>query len=44
VLAKALETGAALVATLGLTDAKGTPLCASVRPPIIGWSVAGAPK
>jgi Family of unknown function (DUF5990) len=28
-----------LVGRLGLTDAKGQPLCASVRPPQIGWFV-----
>jgi hypothetical protein len=27
-----------LVARLGLTDAKGQPLCASVRPPLVQWS------
>jgi hypothetical protein len=27
-----------LVARLGLTDAKGHPLCASVRPPVVQWS------
>lgn len=27
-----------LVARLGLTDAKGHPLCASVRPPAVQWS------
>ncbi|MEV0406100.1 DUF5990 family protein [Actinoallomurus sp. NPDC050550] len=27
-----------LVARLGLTDARGHPLCASVRPPLIEWS------
>jgi hypothetical protein len=37
-----LEHAAALgvlVGRLGLTDAKGNPLCAAVRPPVIGWSV-----
>ena len=29
-----------LVARLGLTDAKGHPLCAAVRPPLIRWSAA----
>jgi hypothetical protein len=29
-----------LVGRLGLTDAKGNPLCASVRPPVITWSAA----
>ncbi|MDX2706991.1 DUF5990 family protein [Streptomyces sp. PA03-6a] len=27
-----------LVGRLGLTDARGGPLCASVRPPLISWS------
>ncbi|WP_405014820.1 DUF5990 family protein [Kitasatospora sp. NBC_01539] len=27
-----------LVARLGLTDARGTPLCATVRPPLVTWS------
>jgi hypothetical protein len=31
-----------LVGRLGLTDDKGGPLCASVRPPIIEWSAPGA--
>ncbi len=31
-----------LVGSLGLTDRKGNPLCAAVRPPVIEWSaVAG---
>ena len=38
VLAKAATSGL-LVGRLGLTDAKGQPLCASVRPPAIAWSV-----
>jgi Family of unknown function (DUF5990) len=38
VLAKAADSGL-LVGRLGLTDAKGQPLCASVRPPLIDWSV-----
>jgi hypothetical protein len=29
-----------LVARLGLTDAKGSPLCAAVRPPAVHWSTA----
>jgi Family of unknown function (DUF5990) len=32
------QPGARLVARLGLTDAKGNPRCASVRPPTIAWS------
>jgi hypothetical protein len=31
-----------LVATLALTDGKGGPRCASVRPPAIAWTVAPA--
>lgn len=30
-----------LVGTLRLTDAKGLPICASVRPPLIAWSPGG---
>jgi hypothetical protein len=40
VLDQALELGV-LVGRLGLTDAKGNPLCAAVRPPVIEWSAAG---
>jgi hypothetical protein len=40
VLAQAGDQGV-LVARLGLTDAKGNPLCAAVRPPLIEWSAAG---
>lgn len=29
-----------LVGQLGLTDRKGDPLCAAVRPPMIQWSAA----
>jgi hypothetical protein len=32
--------GGLLVGRLGLTDAKGHPLCAAVRPPLIEWSAA----
>ncbi len=32
------ETSGVLVGRLGLTDCKGHPLCASVRPPAIEWS------
>jgi hypothetical protein len=35
--AAAVESGF-LVARLGLTDAKGNPLCAGVRPPLVAWS------
>jgi Family of unknown function (DUF5990) len=37
--AAAVEHGV-LVGRLGLTDRKGNPLCASVRPPAIEWSAA----
>jgi Family of unknown function (DUF5990) len=36
-LADAIETGV-LVGRLGLTDDKGNPRCAAVRPPAIQWS------
>lgn len=35
----ASEPGHHLVARLGLTDGRGGPRCASVRPPAIAWSV-----
>jgi hypothetical protein len=38
-LKKAAQAGHALVGRVGLTDAKGHPRCASVRPPAISWSV-----
>jgi len=38
VLAQAAKTGL-LIGRLGLTDAKGQPQCAAVRPPLIDWSV-----
>jgi hypothetical protein len=38
VLGKAVEQGV-LVGRLGLSDDKGWPLCAAVRPPRIEWSV-----
>ena len=34
------EAQGALVGRLGLTDDKGNPVCASIRPPLIGWSAA----
>ncbi len=37
-LEQALNEGRPLVATLGLTDAHGHPICASVRPPDVVWS------
>ncbi|GAA3788311.1 hypothetical protein GCM10022226_03650 [Sphaerisporangium flaviroseum] len=39
VLDAAMRSGV-LLARLGLTDAKGQPLCAAVRPPAITWSAA----
>jgi hypothetical protein len=36
VMDAAIDSGV-LVGSLGLTDAKGNPLCASVRPPAIAW-------
>jgi hypothetical protein len=36
---EALRPGHHLVGSLGLTDSKGFPRCASVRPPDIAWSV-----
>ncbi|ADP82931.1 DUF5990 family protein [Pseudofrankia inefficax] len=41
VLTAAVQSGV-LVGRLGLTDAKGHPTCASVRPPQITWSAATA--
>ncbi|MGV9263040.1 DUF5990 family protein [Kitasatospora sp. NPDC003701] len=35
---EAAVRGGLLVARLGLTDAKGHPLCAAVRPPLVAWS------
>jgi ankyrin repeat protein len=37
---QALDTGRRLVCSLGLTDEQGHPRCASVRPPLVAWSVA----
>ena len=34
----AAATSETLVGALGLTDAKGHPLCARVKPPMIRWS------
>jgi len=36
----AAERGDRLVGRLGLTDGRGQPLCAAVRPPVIEWSAA----
>jgi Family of unknown function (DUF5990) len=40
-LERAVSSGGRLVATLGLTDEHGHPVCASVRPPAVAWSVEG---
>jgi Family of unknown function (DUF5990) len=37
---EAVGTGAVVEATVGLTDARGGPLCAAVRPPVIGWRLS----
>ncbi len=42
VVAAAGEPGQRLLATLALTDAKGAPRCAAVRPPAISWTAAPA--
>jgi hypothetical protein len=36
----AADPGRVLEAELGLTDAKGLPRCASVRPPLVSWRVS----
>jgi hypothetical protein len=36
----AAERSGRLVARLGLTDAKGHPVCARIRPPAVQWSAA----
>jgi hypothetical protein len=41
VLDEAARTGL-LVGRLGLTDAKGNPACAAIRPPTIEWSAGSA--
>ena len=41
VLAEARSSGV-LVGRLGLTDPKGNPTCAAVRPPLIEWTAATA--
>ena len=37
---RAVHEGRRLLASLGLTDEQGWPRCASVRPPLVEWSVA----
>ena len=41
VIENAMKLGL-LVGRLGLTDPKGNPFCAAVRPPVIEWSAAAA--
>jgi len=41
ILDEALAKAKPLVGRLGLTDEKGGPRCASVRPPLIEWKVGG---
>jgi ankyrin repeat protein len=36
---RVLSSGGRLVAELGLTDPRGDPVCASVRPPAVTWSM-----
>ena len=40
VLQQAVESNGTIEGRLPLTDRKGGPLCASVRPPVIAWSLA----
>ena len=37
---RAVATGGRLVCSLGLTDERGHPICAGVRPPLLAWSLA----
>ncbi len=37
----ALDAGRPVRADLALTDSRGGPLCASVRPPLVTWTVGG---
>jgi hypothetical protein len=41
VIENAMKLGL-LLGRLGLTDPKGNPVCAAVRPPVIEWSAAAA--
>lgn len=41
---RALRDDAVLTGTVNLTDAKGHPRCARVRPPDIAWRVSPAPR
>jgi hypothetical protein len=40
----ALAPGARLVASLGLTDGKGHPVCASVGPPVVAWAASAGER
>jgi hypothetical protein len=42
VIQEAMRPGHHLVARVRLTDARGNPICARVRPPYIAWSAEGA--
>jgi hypothetical protein len=44
VIADAMRPGWRLVARLRLTDAKGNPVCARLRPPYIAWSAEPVPS
>jgi hypothetical protein len=37
---KAAHASGILIGRLGLTDQKGNPTCAAVRPPLIEWTAA----
>ncbi|WP_009476702.1 DUF5990 family protein [Rhodococcus sp. JVH1] len=37
-IADAASAAGRITARLGLTDARGNPLCAAVRPPLVEWS------
>jgi hypothetical protein len=39
-LQAALDSGAAIEGRLPLTDKRGGPICAAIRPPLIEWSLA----
>ena len=41
VLRRAVETGT-LIGRMGLTDEKGNPSCAAMRPPLIEWTAGAA--
>ncbi len=41
IVRQALDNGGVLEGSVGLTDRRGDPLCASVRPPVIRWRAVG---